>query len=257
MTMKMKLALAAALALPVLSVSAQNSASPRGIYRDPSATSTQNGVAYRIMLIRSDARQEVPVNFAFRSGDRFKLQLNLKDSAYVYVLNRTFDGDPKEMSRKDLETVRDEDHAHRDRSRPTYTLLYPGPGEEAQKISGGRFHDIPGDAALRMDKTPGVEKVYVVLSDHPLEIPKMFTGGRLKGSGQEARKEDGDQSDSSDDVLDRLDKDLSDWSANSKTENPTSDSNDGSSKGIERESYTVGSRNQPVVAEINLAHYRN
>ena len=45
----------------------------------------------------------------------------------------------------------------------------PAPAKKLEDF-GGRFHDIPGDAALRMDKTPGVEKVYVVLSDHPLEI---------------------------------------------------------------------------------------
>lgn len=233
---------------------AQDAVSAKGIYRDPAATSTKNGLAYRIMLIRSDARHEVPVSFPFRSGDRFKLQLNLKDAAFVYVLNRTFNGDPKEMGEKGIERVRDEDRDRKERGQGTYTLLFPAPGERAEKIPAGHYRDIPGDVSLRMDKNPGVEKLYVIVSDTELDIPKMFPGGQLRASGKKER-----HSDSSGDVLDRLNKDLTEWAKDSQTESAPAPSGDdaenASSKGIERDTYTVGSRNKPILAEITLRHF--
>lgn len=238
---------------------AQDAGSAKGIYRDPAATPTKNGVAYRVLLLRGDERREVPVSFGFRNGDRFKLQVNLKDSAYVYVLNRTFSGDPKEIGDKGITVVADEDRGNHDHSKPTYTLLFPASGERPEKIAAGKYRDIPGDVALRMDQTPGLEKLYVIVSDHQLDLPKMFAGTKLRtGNTHHASENDSHKSDSEDDVLDRLNKELTDWAGASQTEGPPpAGADESAAKGIERDTYTVGSRSKPILAEINLRHYRD
>jgi hypothetical protein len=255
---RMALAILATSAVLAPGAFAQDAGSAKGIYRDPAATPTKNGVAYRVLLLRGDERREVPVSFGFRSGDRFKLQVNLKDAAYVYVLNRTFSGDPKEIGDKGMTTVRDEDRTNPDRSRPSYTLLFPASGERPEKIAAGKYRDIPGDVALRMDQTPGVEKVYVIVSDHQLDLPKMFAGGRLRNGGSRtATDSDSHKSDSEDDVLDRLNKELTEWASDSQTEGPPAGTEDSTGKGIERDTYTVGARAKPILAEISLRHYRD
>ena len=227
---------------------AQDALTPKGIFRDPGTTQAKNGVSYRVVL---DSGKEVPVSHGFHSGDRLKLQVNLKDSAYVYVLNRTFDGEPKELGEKGINVVRDEDHSHIP-AKPTYTLLFPGPGETPKKILAGKFRDIPGGGALQMDKTPGLEKLYLVVSDHPLDLQKMFPDGQLKKSSG------GNRSDTSEDVIERLNKDLSDWAADTQTESAPDDSEEVTGKGIVRDnqSYTVGPRTKPIMAEITLHHSR-
>jgi hypothetical protein len=248
------LALLAASTILAFSVLAQDAASPKGIFRDPATSATKNGIAYRIFLARGDNRHEVSVRHHFRTGDRFKLQLKLKDPAYVYVLNRTFNGEPKDQDDRGITRVRDEDRDHHEHGRPAYTLLFPAPGERPQKIAAGHYRDIPGDVLLRMDENAGLEKLYVIVSDHELELRKTY-GRAIKNLGHD-RDHDND-ADSADDATDRLNKDLADWASDAQTEGPSASDEEESSKGIERDSYTVGDRSKPFMAEITLHHYNN
>lgn len=143
-------------------------------------------------------------------------------------------------------------------ARATYTLLFPAPGERPEKIAAGHYRDIPGDVALRMDQNPGLEKLYVIVSDHPLDLPKYFTHGQLRADADHRGSADSAErhSDSADDVLDRLNKDLSDWAADSQTEGPAAGAGaDTSDKGIVVDTYTVGPRTKPFLGEITLRHY--
>ncbi len=249
--MKTAFSIMAASVVLASALAAQDS-SPKGIYRDPASTPTTNGVAYRVVLLRGEETQQpVPVSFAFRSGDRFKLQLKLKDAAYVYILNRTFDGDTKDLVQtRGIERVREEDHKHRDHSHDTFTLLYPGVGQNPDKVSAGSYLDVPNDATLRMDKHPGLEKLYVIVSDTPLDLPKLFPDGTLRVSSDRSKGVD-----PKDDVLDKLDKDLADWASGTQSDGPK----ESESKGIVRDpdTVTVGARNKPILAEITMRHYAN
>jgi hypothetical protein len=251
------LAVIATSATLALNAQAQD-ASPKGIYRDPATSATTNGIAYRIYAVHGDQKQEVSVRHNFYSADRFKLQLKLKDPAYVYVLNRTFNGEPKELGEKGITTVRDEDR-RRQRDQPRYSVLFPAAGEHPVKIEGGRYRDIPGDVLLRMDDTPGLEKLYVIVSDHEIDLRRLYGNAIRFDHGSEDRPEarEGRRSDSEGDVLDRLNKDMSDWAANGQTEGPSGDDKGTSSKGIERDTYTVAPRNKTFMAEITLHHYRD
>ena len=236
--------------------------SPKGIYVDPGTAATKNGIAYRIFMVRGEDKHEVAINHSFKTGDRFKLQLKLKDSAYVYVLNRTFNGEPKELSEKGITVVRDEDRRH-EKERPFYTQLFPAPGERPQKIEAGHYRDIPGDVLLKMDEHPGLEKLYVIISDRELDLKRMYGSAirtaTVSPDGEEHEHRARHRSDSEGDVLDRLNKDLSDWEANGQTEGPaqTADEETASSKGIERDTYTVAPKNKTFMAEITLHHYND
>jgi hypothetical protein len=241
---------------------AEGDLSPKGIYRDSTNTAVKNGVSYRVLLERGGQRSQVPVTYAFHSGDRFSLQVKLKDDAYVYVINRTFEGDPERMASKGITIVRDDDHKQKPKpGKDTYTLLYPIGPEAGAKVKKGDFRNIPVHDLLRMDETPGVEKVYVVVSDKPLDLTKLFRDGKLVNApgsrpGEGQHSSDGRQSDSPGDALDNLDRGLAEWAENSASEAPVS------SKGIVREGSdegdgcTVGNRAKPIMAEISLKHYR-
>jgi hypothetical protein len=249
---------AVAMAAAVL---AQDTLSPKGIYRDSTNTAVKNGVSYRVLLERGGQRSQVPVTYAFHSGDRFSLQVKLKDDAYVYVIGRTFDGNPDTAS-KGISIVRDDDRKQKPKpGQDTYTLLYPFGPEVGVKVRKGEFRNVPMRDLLRMDENPGVEKVYVVVSDKQLDLTKLFRDGRLvnapgsrQGEGQHSSE--GRQSDAPGDALDNLDRGLAEWAENSVSEAPVS------SKGIVREGSdegegcTVGNRAKPIMAEITLKHYR-
>lgn len=253
---------AAALGALAAALSGQEGLTPKGVYRDNTNTSVKNGVTYRVMLARGAQQSEVPVSFAFRSGDRFRLQVKLKDDAYIYVLNRTLDGDPEQMASKGITVVRDEDRQQKTKRRKAaYTLLYPSPSEANRKIRKGAYRDIPGTELLAMDNNPGVEKVYVVLSDAPLDLTKYFRDGQMvSASGGDRTADDkGRKSDNPGDAIDNLDRNLADWAQNSATEPPAQ----AASKGViregsdEGEGCTVGNRNKPIMAEISLKHFAN
>jgi hypothetical protein len=82
----------------------------------------------------------------FHSGDHIRLSLLANQAGYLYVVQKGSTG--------------------------AWSPIYPAPGAtpEAAKISPGQLEVVPGGTkAFAFDQNPGAEKLYVILSRHPIE----------------------------------------------------------------------------------------
>jgi hypothetical protein len=215
-------ALVVAMALPAM---AQNDA--KGIYVEGS----RPAMKFNILLERGDKSQVVSPSFPFRSGDRMKFQFDLNKDLYVYVLHRTVEGDERDMDRysgaRGITVIHDDDR--KKNRRDSYDLLFPGKASgNANLIRAHNLASIPrGDGSFfKMDNQPGMEKLIVVASPTKIRIEDFFDveTGHVRDDGR------GASNDRDEDVLDRLNRSLLDYSGNSLVEE--SSSKDSSSKGI-------------------------
>jgi hypothetical protein len=222
---------------------AQDDAAIKGVFRE----GKRSGVKVSVFATDGNKRRRVSTDYEFRSGDSFELELETNQRAYVYVLNRTLAGDPSSLGSKGIERIRDDDRRERPPVGP-YQLLYPMKNDPRVAESNKPFK-LTG---FRMDDKPGVEKMFVVVSAKPIDISRYFdvdgdqrTGNRPPSSGGDrGRREDRDE-----DVLDQLNKDLADWSANAESVLP---------KGVERDPEGYGVVRDPAkpgVVELTLLHY--
>lgn len=204
----------------------------------------RNGVKIAVFATEDSRRRRVPADHQFQSGDRFELELQTNQRAYVYVVNRTLAGDPGTLRDKGIERIRDDDRRERPRG-SAYKLLYPMKNDPRVAEANKPFK-LTG---FRMDEKPGVEKMFIVVSAKPIDINRYFdvaSGDQRKPrpGGDAGRRDDTD-----DDVLDQLNKDLADWSQNAESALP---------KGIERdpEGYgVVRDPGKPGVVELTLLHF--
>jgi hypothetical protein len=217
----------------------------KGVYREGQRT----GVKVVVYRGQGEGRRRVPTDYEFKSGDGFDLELETNQRAYVYVLNRTLVGNPDQLSSKGIDRVRDDDRRDRTGKRARYKLLYPL-GNDAKVTSANKKFQISG---FKMDNQPGVEKMMVVVSAKPVDLSKYFDVDgnqrtrRGRASGSEG--DSGRHTDSEEDVLDQLNKDLSDWAANAESSLP---------KGVTRDPEGVGvvrNGDRPGMVELTLRHY--
>jgi hypothetical protein len=108
-------------------------------------TSVPLGLRYSLLKqARNNQVEEVDPDTIFRSGDRIRLTVESNGSGYLYVVQHGSSG--------------------------SWNLLFPSretPGSR-NTIEKGERHEIPvGDHWFAFDTTPGVEKVYLVLSRKP------------------------------------------------------------------------------------------
>jgi hypothetical protein len=88
---------------------------------------------------------EVSSNSVFQSGDHIRLSLLANEPGYIYVIQQGSTG--------------------------AWSPVFPSPGSApaANKIGAGELHMVPdGTRAFAFDKTPGDEKLYVILSRTPI-----------------------------------------------------------------------------------------
>jgi len=132
-----------------------------------SASVTRAGVKYSVKLIRDGKEGTVPSAYRFLDDDRFQLQFELNSPCYVYVLHRTAVGPPDQISKSvEFESAKDAPKPN------SYTLLFPR--GKARQMPAGKDQLIPDEGVLRMDKKPGLEKLFVVISPDPLDLSKYF-----------------------------------------------------------------------------------
>ncbi len=214
----------------------------KGVYREGKRT----GVKVSVFRGSGSSRRRVASDFEFKSKDAFELDLETNQKSYVYVLNRTIDGDPNQLSSKGIERVRDDDRRERQGSRQRYTLLYPKGGDAKTTSTANKPFTISG---FSMDENPGVEKMLVVVSTKPIDLNKYFdlTNGNQREDRR--RADSGRRTDSEDDVLDQLNKDLADWASNAETSLPKGVSRDPEGVGIIRDAA------KPAMVELTLRHY--
>lgn len=104
------------------------------------------GLRCSLLLRGMDGRYiEVPSNSVFHSGDHIRLSLLANSPGYIYVIQQGSSG--------------------------AWSPVFPPPGSaaDANKIAAGELQMVPGGTrAFAFDKTPGDEKLYVILSRDPI-----------------------------------------------------------------------------------------
>lgn len=226
----------------------QNDATVKGVYREAQRT----GVKVSVFRGTGGSRTRVSPDFEFKSGDAFELELETNRPSYVYVLNRTLSGEPSELSRKGIERIRDEDRRPAQRARDQYKLLYPL-GSDPKTTAANQAFRLP---VMKMDSQPGVEKMFIVVSEKPIKIADYFDvsgdqRGRTSPPPSAGRDTGGDRHvDAEDDVLNQLNKNLVAWKENSETALPKGVVRDSEGYGVVRDTA------KPGMVEVSLQHHR-
>ncbi len=174
------------------------------------------GLTYDIELIRGAERGIVATGYRFRSGDRFAIRVRLTRDAYVYVLNRTYAGEPDELrSTRQIRLVPNPPAAPENRPDATETgsplaVIYPASGHRL--LRAGAVHLLPAaDMALEMDEHPGLEQIVLIVSPIPLAHSWLVRRASSAGNGEPRR-------DAADDAAEM--RDLRQMAANAETEEP-------------------------------------
>ena len=249
--------LATTFALAAQSSSDISLATAKGIFRDGGSSSNEatarTAIKFDVMLERNGQWTPVSARYEFRSGDKFKFRMQANREGYVYLLNRTFNGDPQQLAAKGIDRVRREDSSRRPDG-PTYRLLYPLKSD-SNRVAANRWVVLPGEDNFSMDNRAGVEKLYIIVSSKPLKLSDYFNvesgeirnGSASSGSGNTSRRNDSD-----DDVLGQLNKQLAEYAENAQIaileEKGITRTSDPGSYGVVRDS------GKPAQFEVSLRH---
>jgi hypothetical protein len=210
------------------------------------------GVRFDVELLSGAEPRTVPTSYELHSGDQMLFQFSLNRDSYVDVLTRTIPGEPEVTARfagtKGIEIVFGEDSKAK-RPPAAFHLLFPLRMTGLQnRLKGGPVHTVPANGArFTMDKEPGIEKLYIVLSPDPIDMSRYFdmNTGRMLQEGQA-----GAQSDRS--PVSGLGAQLLEWSRSAQTAIAAPNT-----KGITVEGYGVGSNSaRPALIEVDLQHRR-
>jgi hypothetical protein len=226
---------------------------PRGIFIAPAANGAAHpAVRVQIELNRNGQATPVPATYRFRSGDRFRLLFELNQPSYVYVVNRSVEGNPDALGpmlgTRGINVV-DQNVAAKPGA-PRLQLLWPGRGGGA-RLAAGHPQTVPGGGQFfEFDQNPGLEKLALLVSPYPIDPGRLFTG--LGGSTTPAGSGAGSRQDTNADVLSQLD-DLKSLDGNTATD-------PGNSRGIcvgDCSQYSAPKNPaQPFVLTVDLLHAR-
>jgi hypothetical protein len=230
-----------------VSALAQEDVRAKGIFVD-NGDSRQTAMKFNVLLDRAGRQTSVPSTHRFVNGDRMKFQFELNREAYVYVLHRTVNGEPDNLRKyagpMGIDIIRDDDRRQPDQAK--YQVLFPARSTgQANRLASRRVYSVPtGEVFFNMDDNPGIEKLFVVVSDSPLDISR-WPGvvGEVGAAQNNNRRPNRDDSD--DDATSRLKR----YAANSEMS---------VSKGMGVvNGYGIGiDRAKPMVFQVDLNHYR-
>ncbi|HLJ47004.1 MAG TPA: DUF4384 domain-containing protein [Bryobacteraceae bacterium] len=102
------------------------------------------GLRVSLVKITNDGRTvEVDSDASFRPGDRLRLNVEVSDPGYLYIVNRGSSG--------------------------TWTPLFPSADipEASNKVQPGTKYQVPQGAYFTVSDPPGEEKLFVILSRNP------------------------------------------------------------------------------------------
>lgn len=275
---------------------------PKGIYHAVDEHH-RTGIKFYVDLKERGVSRRVPIDYGFRTGDRFTFNFEINRTSYVYVINRTLSEsstpsstgvrrstdeltskriyrvrpDNSEQKTSDNKPSREKASSREPATRPKPArvsspakasqevttakvgqrqarpvqassqmkpktcvsdprLLFPTQAAgNNNRLRENRAYGIPSRGHYVMDAEVGVEKLYVVVSDKPLNFDDYFEAknGRVHNSR----------------ATERLAAKLADWKKNADVELVT--------KGIvhELEGYGVSrDPRKPAVVEIDLQH---
>jgi hypothetical protein len=177
--------LAAAFATTTIAADQKSVGAVKGMYLDRSQRPEANGLTFEVELERADgSRMTVPTSYEFHTGDRIRLQVQTRKGGYLYALNRTVQGADKGM-----DLVAQDDQQRPPDAAHAYTLLL-GP----VKVKSPGTQLVPDQKqAIRFDEKTGIEKLFVIVSDKPLDLLNGFdvaTGQMRPRSGGKLTAED-------------------------------------------------------------------
>ncbi|MBV9506153.1 MAG: DUF4384 domain-containing protein [Acidobacteriia bacterium] len=143
-----------------------------GLRRQP------RNVSYGVLLIRNGQRMIVPNSYRFETGDRFALRVRVASDSFVYLLNRTFSGQPDVLRSNHRIRLMPPPNASPQQSLPddarstAYTLVYPPSGHRL--LRAGEIQAVPdANMAMEMDEHPGMEQLLLVVSPTRLIFPEL------------------------------------------------------------------------------------
>ncbi len=239
--------LIALLAVPVVWATSgllqeQEQASPRGIYYDDEVD--QLGARFHIQLVRGDRTHTVSTRYPFESGDRVRFVLEANDDCYVYVLNRTFSGDPDSLFEdRSRGIVYDEDDVT---SSTRFSVLFPTrQAGTNNRLDEGTEHVIPHTGNFIFDERTGIERLYVVLSRYRVDPIDAVLERLGEGEGSSAQE----PTDEDQEVLSQL---MRGWHGSTRVQYGTDEDVHG--YGIEYDPPEDTSHRNPVVLVINIEH---
>ncbi|MCB9469261.1 MAG: DUF4384 domain-containing protein [Cyanobacteriota/Melainabacteria group bacterium] len=112
---------------------------------DSPSKDLNTGVQYWIELERDGETIKTNNKAEFRSGDRIRFRVKSNIKGYAYILLTTG-------------------------SRGEQSVLFPDPSvNESNKVLPGKTYTLPGMGSLTFDENPGMEKVTLLLSRHPID----------------------------------------------------------------------------------------
>ena len=226
----------------------------RGIYQEGARLGLQHDI---VLLERNGNLRRVSSTHRFRSGDRFRVEVEPNRAAFIYVLNRTLRGDERSLQSKGIEVIRGEDRRDRSGSRQRYSLLYPAPGRRPAAVRAGARVQLPSrDGYFVMDDEPGIERVYLVASERPVDVLRYFDPE--DGRQRTGRPPAGGGGSIEDDVLDQLNARLASWVGNADVamadEDAASKGIDVAGYGIVKEDDRPGGSSRIAAVEVSLRH---
>ncbi len=101
------------------------------------------GVRYSLLKRTESGLVEVDPGGVFRAGDRIRVNVEVNDTAYLYMVNRGSSG--------------------------AWKVLFPAAEIQGgdNRVEPGRRYQIPAQHVFTFDEQPGVEKLFLVLSRQP------------------------------------------------------------------------------------------
>jgi hypothetical protein len=221
----------------------------KGIYMDSGQTG-KPGIKFNVMLVRDGEKSQVPSTYRFRDGDQLVFQMETNRESYVYVLNRTIFGNPANLAEYAAKGIKIEQPADAEKPKMSrYRLLFPTPdsGRENRLKANKRVTVPTGKIPFQMDSEPGIEKLYVVVSQDPIDLSKHFdmeSGAARRGSS----RDDKPTNDTDEDINARL----KGWSDNAKV---AFAEEKGIGMGNSQSYGIVVDHAKPMVVEVSLKHY--
>ncbi len=209
--------------------------SAKGIYLDADRYQ-RSGLKFRIVMDDSGRQRPVPTTHPFRTGDRFTFSFEINRDTHIYVINRT------QVSTASVAAGYTPKRLDRSSRLTEPRLLFPtSRAGTDNRLASNKEHVIPtrGKGRFVMDAESGIEKLYVVISDEPVDFSGLFftDTGRLRSSATSR--------------VAAMQARLDDWKDNALV--------DFVPKGIDYEIDGYGATadaSKPAVVEIDLKHYR-
>jgi len=158
----MTVALAVAVGLVAMTPAFAAGTTAKDIFYTPGgpggATQPQMALNYKILLLRNCELQQVPDNFVFYGGDKFRLAFQANMDGFLYIFNKGTTGAGR--------------------------LLFPDPRINAGSNRVTRYTEyvVPSSGWFNFDRNPGTEQLHVFFSPKPLGNVNYAPGAVIPGA---------------------------------------------------------------------------